>query len=54
MLSEVGNLYRHTAEEEFTKICEAETTIRGTRLGAETNSGHDSICIGKDKPFTNK
>ena len=44
MKFEIGKYYRHTTGRDLAILCEAETTIRGKGLVAETN-GHEELCL---------
>lgn len=45
MKFEVGKYYRHTTGHELAILCEAETTIRGKGLVAETNNPKEELCL---------
>ena len=46
MKFEIGKFYRHTTGQELSILCEAETTIRGKGLVAETNDHNELILVG--------
>lgn len=49
MKFEIGKYYRHTTGHELAILCEAETTIRGKGLVAETNGRDELTLVGESE-----